>query len=133
MEIFEKASVVRLCRHHDKFLVANDDQETIGQDRDGSSRNARWAREFPESSSFHIRLKSCHGKYLTASNMLFLIGLRGKRVLQTLPRRLTSSVEWEPLSEGVQVRFKTRYGQYLRANGRFPPWMGHITHDNIPH
>ncbi|KAE8701038.1 putative Tetratricopeptide repeat (TPR)-like superfamily protein [Hibiscus syriacus] len=49
-----------------------------------------------------------------------------------LPRRLTSAVEWEALSEGVQVRFKTRYGQYLRANGRFPPWMGHITHD-IPH
>ncbi|KAE8706734.1 putative Tetratricopeptide repeat (TPR)-like superfamily protein [Hibiscus syriacus] len=64
--------------------------------------------------------------------MPFLIGLRAKRVFQTLPRRLTPSVEWEPLREGVQVRFKTRYGQYLRANGWFPPWRGHITHD-IPY
>ncbi|XP_039016788.1 uncharacterized protein LOC120147488 [Hibiscus syriacus] len=132
MEIFQTASVVRLCSHHDKFLVANDDQETVGQDRDGSSTKARWIVEFPESSSMHIRLKSCHGKYLTASNMPFLIGMKGKRVLQTLPRRLTSSVEWEPVREGVQVRFRTRYGQYLRANGKFPPWRGHITHD-VPH
>ncbi|KAK8607192.1 hypothetical protein V6N13_052936 [Hibiscus sabdariffa] len=129
MEIFQKASVVRLCSHHDKFLVANEDQETVGQDRDGTSMNARWTVEFPESSSIHIRLKSCHGKYLTASNMPFLIGLRGKKVLQTLPRRLTSSVEWEPVMEGVQIRLRTRYGQYLRANGKFPPWRGHITHD----
>ncbi|KAK8616466.1 hypothetical protein V6N13_018015 [Hibiscus sabdariffa] len=129
MEIFQNASLVRLRSHHERFLVANDDQQTVGQDRDGSSVNARWTVEFPESSSIHIRLKSCHGKYLTASNMPFLIGMRGKRVLQTLPRRLTSSVEWEPVMEGVHVRFKTRYFQFLRANGKFPPWRGHITHD----
>ncbi|XP_039014375.1 uncharacterized protein LOC120144369 [Hibiscus syriacus] len=132
MEIFQTASVVRLCSHHDKFLVANDDQETVGQDRDRSSTKARWTVELPESSLIHIRLKSCHGKYLSASNMPFLIGMKGKRVLQTLPRRLTSSVEWEPVREGVQFRFRTRYGQYLRANGKFPPWRGHITHD-VPH
>lgn len=132
MEIFQKASVVRLCSHHDKYLIAENDQETVGQDRDGSSRNARWAVEFVDSSPVHIRLKSCFGKYLTASNMPFLIGMRGKMVLQTLPRRLDSSVEWEPIREGVQVRFMTRYGRYLRANAKLPPWRGHITHD-IPH
>ncbi|TYI75105.1 hypothetical protein E1A91_D07G251800v1 [Gossypium mustelinum] len=132
MEIFQKASVVRLCSHHDKYLIAENDQETVGQDRDGSSRNSRWAVEFVDSSPIHIRLKSCFGKYLTASNMPLLIGMRGKKVLQTLPRRLDSSVEWEPIREGVQVRFMTRYGRYLRANAKLPPWRGHITHD-IPH
>lgn len=32
----------------------------------------------------------------------------------------------------VQVRLKTRYGQYLRANKGLPPWRNSITHD-IPH
>ncbi|GMI68454.1 CROLIN 1 [Hibiscus trionum] len=102
MEIFQKSRVVRLCSHHERLLVANDDQETVSQERDWSSMKAQWTVEFPESSSIHIRLESCYGKYVTASNMPFLIGLRGKMVLQTLPRRLTSSVEWEPIGEGVQ-------------------------------
>lgn len=79
-----------------------------------------------------IRLKSCFGRYLTASNLPFFLGMTGKKVLQTSPERLDSSVEWEPVREGVQVRLRTRYGQYLRANGGVPPWRNHITHD-IPH
>ncbi|MBA0856711.1 hypothetical protein Goshw_001935 [Gossypium schwendimanii] len=61
--------------------------------------------------------------------MPFLFGMTGKKVLQTLPKRLDSSVEWEPIQEGSRVRLKTRYGQYLRANGGIPPWRNHITHD----
>ncbi|KAE8667572.1 hypothetical protein F3Y22_tig00112399pilonHSYRG00040 [Hibiscus syriacus] len=42
-------------------------------------------------------------------------------------------VEFDPSSsqklEGVQFRFRTRYGQYLRANGKFPPWRDHIKHE----
>ncbi|XVF58227.1 hypothetical protein PTKIN_Ptkin07bG0047500 [Pterospermum kingtungense] len=132
MDIFQKASVVRLCSHHDKYLLADDDQETVSQDRNGSGRNAKWRVELVDSSTTHIRLKSCYGKYLTASNMPFLLGMTGKKVLQTLPRRLDSSVEWEPVRDGVQVRLRTRYGQYLRANGGLPPWRNHITHD-VPH
>ncbi|XVE83822.1 hypothetical protein DITRI_Ditri16bG0118300 [Diplodiscus trichospermus] len=132
MEIFQKASVVRLRSHHDKYLLAEDDQETVSQDRDGSVWNARWTVELVDSSKIHIRLKSCYGEYLTASNMPFLLGMTGKKVLQTLPRRLDSSVEWEPIREGVQVKLRTHYGQYLRANGGLPPWRNHITHD-VPH
>ena len=79
-----------------------------------------------------FRLKSCYGKYLTASNMPFLLKSTAKKVLQTLPRRLDSSVEWEPIREGVQVRLKTRYGHYLRGNGGLPPWRNTVTHD-VPH
>ncbi|KEH19871.1 LRR amino-terminal domain protein [Medicago truncatula] len=60
-----------------------------------------------------IRLKSCYNKYLTASNQPLLLGVMGQKVIQTLPRRLDSSVEWE----GAQVKLKTRYGNFLRGNG----------------
>ncbi|KAK6256060.1 hypothetical protein SCA6_017365, partial [Theobroma cacao] len=132
MEIFQKATSVRLRSHHDKYLLAEDDQETVCQERDGTVRNAKWTVEILESNASCIRLKSCYGKYLTASNMPFLLGMTGKKVLQTLPRRLDSSLEWEPIRDGVQVRLRTRYGQYLRANGGLPPWRNHITHD-VPH
>lgn len=129
MEIFEEASIVRLRSIHDKYLLAEDDKETVSQERGGSVRNARWTVEFLGFNSTHIRLKSCYGKYLTASNMPFLLGMTGKKVLQTLPKRLDSSVEWEPILVGSRIRLKTRYGQYLRANGGLPPWRNHITHD----
>ena len=131
MELFKKAKVVRLRSYHDKYLLADCDQETVCQDRNGSDMDARWTVEIVENSNV-IRLKSIYGKYLTASNMPFLFGGTGKKVLQTLPRRLDSSVEWEPIQEGIQFRLKTRYGQFLRANGGLPPWRNSITHD-IPH
>lgn len=123
--------MVRLRSHHDKYMLADDDRETVYQDRNGCYGNAKWTVEIVENSNW-IRLKSCYGKYLTASNMPFLLRGTGKKVLQSLPKRLDSSVEWEPLREGVQVRLRTRYGQYLRGNGGLPPWRNTITHD-VPH
>ncbi|KAL1200922.1 hypothetical protein V5N11_031621 [Cardamine amara subsp. amara] len=131
MEIFKKAEAVRLRSYHDKYLLAEDDEESVNQDRDGRSMNARWTVEVVEEASV-IRLKSCFGKYLTASNIPMFLAMSGKKVTQTLPRRLDSSTEWEPIREGVQVKLKTRYGQYLRANGGLPPWRNSITHD-VPH
>ncbi|KAJ1386900.1 hypothetical protein SESBI_40447 [Sesbania bispinosa] len=131
MEFFQKAKVVRLRSHHDKYMLADNDKENVYQDRNGCYNNAKWTVEILESGNV-IRLRSCYGKYLTASNMPFLLRGTGKKVLQTLPRRLDSSVEWEPLREGVQVRLRTRYGQYLRGNGGLPPWRNTITHD-VPH
>ncbi|KAF9663632.1 hypothetical protein SADUNF_Sadunf17G0071600 [Salix dunnii] len=128
MDIFEKAKSVRLRSHHDKYLTADNDEESVSQERNGTINNAKWTVEIVGHSNV-IRLKSCFGKYLTASNLPFFLGMTGKKVLQTLPERLDSSVEWEPIREGVQVRLRTRYGQYLRANGGVPPWRNHITHD----
>lgn len=130
MELFHNAKAVRLKGHHDKYLYAEEDEESVSQSRSGSSKNARWTLEFVDSQ--YIRLKSCYGKYLTASNQPFLLGMTGRKVFQTLPPRLDSSVEWEPVRDGSQVRLKTRYGHFLRANGGLPPWRNSVTHD-IPH
>ncbi|RHN41144.1 hypothetical protein MtrunA17_Chr8g0363101 [Medicago truncatula] len=35
-----------------------------------------------------IRLKSCYNKYLTASNQPLLLGVTGRKLIQTLPRTL---------------------------------------------
>ncbi|RDY06671.1 hypothetical protein CR513_09306, partial [Mucuna pruriens] len=131
MEFFQKAKVVRLRSHHDKYMLADDDQENVYQDRNGCYNNAKWTVEIMENCNV-IRLKSCYGKYLTASNMPFILRGTGKKVIQTMPSRLNSSLEWEPIREGVQVRLRTRYGQYLRGNGGLPPWRNTITHD-VPH
>ncbi|KAF5726793.1 putative Actin cross-linking protein [Tripterygium wilfordii] len=132
MEFFRKAKAVRLRGHHDKYLYADEDEESVTQDRNGSSKNARWAVEFAPGSESILRLKSCYGKYLTASNQPFLLGMTGRKVIQSLPRRLDSSLEWEPIREGSQIKLKTRYGNFLRANGGLPPWRNSVTHD-IPH
>ncbi|KAF6172703.1 hypothetical protein GIB67_004715, partial [Kingdonia uniflora] len=135
MELFGNAKVVRLRSHHEKYLLAEEDQDMVSQDRNGSSKRAKWTVEFiPSSSSSptQIRFKSCYNSYLTASSIPFLLGMTGKKVLQTRPRNLDSSVEWEPIREGFQVKLKTRYGNFLRANGGVPPWRNSVTHD-VPH
>lgn len=131
MEFFQRAKAVRLKGHHNKYLVAEEDEESVTQDRNGSSKAARWTVDFIQDGSF-IRLMSCYGKYLTASNSPFLLGMTGNKVTQSLPRRLDSSVEWEPIKDGQHVKLKTRYGNFLRANGGLPPWRNSVTHD-IPH
>ncbi|KAF3623722.1 putative pentatricopeptide repeat-containing protein, mitochondrial-like [Capsicum annuum] len=129
MELFHKAKAVRLQSHHDKYLTAEEDEESVTQDRNGASKNAKWTVEFVPKTDNVIRLKSCYGKYLTASNQPFLLGMTGRKVLQTIPARLDSSIEWEPIREGQQVKLRTRYGQFLRGNGGLPPWRNSVTHD----
>ncbi|WOL04996.1 hypothetical protein Cni_G13719 [Canna indica] len=129
MEFFAQAKTVRLKSHHDKYLVA-EDAEHVTQDRDGTGRDARWSVERVEDAPNIIRLRSWQGRYLTATDEPCLV--TGKKVRLTLPLRLDSSVEWEPLREGALVKFKTRYGNYLRANGGLPPLRNSVTH-NIPH
>ncbi|XP_019183331.1 PREDICTED: uncharacterized protein LOC109178199 [Ipomoea nil] len=133
MEVFEKAKTVRLKSHHDKYLVADRNEESVIQDRrHRDSKAAKWTVEFVEGAHFVIRLKSCFGRYLTAADEQHLLGVTGRRVLQTMPKKLDSKIEWEPVREGNLVKLKTRYGNFLRANAGIPPWRNSITHD-IPH
>ncbi|KAM7481825.1 hypothetical protein LguiB_006408 [Lonicera macranthoides] len=132
MDIFKKAKTVRLKSIRDKYLVALDDEESVCQERDGSTKNAIWTVEIVKDGKNFIRLISCYHKYLTATNVPFLPGVTGKQVLQTQPEELDSSVEWEPLRDGFQARLRTCSGTYLRPNGGIPPWRNSVTHDT-PH
>ncbi|KAH6774489.1 hypothetical protein C2S52_002546 [Perilla frutescens var. hirtella] len=132
MDFFTKAKSVKLKSRHNKYLAADADEESVFQDRSESSGGAKWTVEFVYEAENVVRLKSCYGKYLTALDEEFLLGVTGRKVVQTLPAKLDSSVEWEPIRDGMQIKLKTRYGNYLRANGGPPPWRNSITHD-IPH
>lgn len=137
MEFFNKAKAVRLRSHLGKYLVANDDEETVRQSHNGSSSEARWTVEFVQDNCHLIRLKSCYNKYLTASEEPFLFGLTGKKVVQTSTSASSSEnsdrcIVWEPVTSGFEVKFRTRDGKFLRANGGTPPWRNSITHD-VPH
>lgn len=126
--------MVRLQSHHSKYLVADDDEETVRQSRNGSSSKARWTVEFIEKNPNVFRLKSCHGLYLSATNEAFLLGMTGKKVQQySAQMKPDHTTEWEPIKEGAfHVKLRTCDGKFLRANGGTPPWKNSITHD-IPH
>ncbi|KAG6534162.1 hypothetical protein ZIOFF_008047 [Zingiber officinale] len=133
MDWFAQAKTVRLRSHQEKYLVAEDDGEHVTQERDGSGPSALWAVERVDDAPHAIRLRSyLYGRYLTSTDESFLLGVTGKKVRLTLPPRLDSSLEWEPLHEGAHVKLKSRYGNYLRGNGGPPPWRNSITHD-VPH
>lgn len=131
MELFHNAKTVKLRSRHKKYLLADDNQVTVVQERHGGSVRARWTVECVQSAEGVglVRLKSCYGKYLTATDEPFFMGVTGKKVHQTTPKKLDSSVEWEPIGDEMQVKLKTRYGNFLRANGGVPPWRNSVTHD----
>ncbi|XP_056852498.1 uncharacterized protein LOC130504872 [Raphanus sativus] len=132
MEFFQKAKTIRIRNsHNNKYLSADDNEETVTQNRNGSTKNSSWTVEPVRDSYNVIRLKSCYGKYLTASNERFLLGATGKKVSQLNPSPLDSSVEWEPVREGSKIKLRTSYGNYLRAHGGLPPWRNSVTHDHL--
>ncbi|XP_059294982.1 uncharacterized protein LOC132048053 [Lycium ferocissimum] len=134
MEHLEKAKIIRLKTHNGKYLTASKDEKSVRQSRDGSTVNALWSVEFLDGQHY-LRLKSCYGKYLTASNVPLIPKISGSRkIMQTLPKKLSSAIEWEAEQDGslYQIRLKTRYGHFLRPFGGIPPWRNIVTHD-VPH
>ncbi|CAN7053776.1 unnamed protein product [Brassica rapa subsp. trilocularis] len=128
MEFFHNAKAVRMRNVHEKYLMADEDEETVAQERNGSDKRARWIVEPVRGSFAVIRLRSCYGSYLTASKERFLLGATGRKVVLSKPSGLDSSVEWEPVKEGSKVKLKTRHGRFLRGNGGLPPWRNSVTH-----
>lgn len=100
-----------LRSHHDKYLLADRDKNPVSQDRKGSGDNAEWTVEIVQNANA-VGVKSLFGKYLTASNVPFLPGGAGKKLLQTVPKTLDSSGVWEPIREGVQVKLMNRACQW---------------------
>ncbi|KAL6551904.1 hypothetical protein OROGR_008058 [Orobanche gracilis] len=131
MDLFMRAKTIRLTSHKDKYLVAEEDRFTITLGRDRSAKNAIWTIEIIEGKDC-IRFKSCFGTYLTASSIPFIPGVTAKKVIQTRPCQCDSATEWEPIRDGMQVRLRSLWGNFLRPNGGLPPWRNSITHD-IPH
>ncbi|KAI8527256.1 hypothetical protein RHMOL_Rhmol12G0061700 [Rhododendron molle] len=130
MNLFPHTKAVRLRGNHNKYLCAGEDEISVTQNESGSSENVYWTVQFCPESEDKIRLKSCYGKYLSASNKRFLLGLTGRKVLQ-MASCLDSSVEWQPIQEGNRVKLMTLDGNFLRANGGVPPWLDSVTH-NVP-
>ncbi|XP_061365226.1 uncharacterized protein LOC133308601 [Gastrolobium bilobum] len=131
MEYFNKAKAVKLRSHLGKYLVGDEDQDKIHQSRKGSTKKAIWVVELVEGKSHRVRLRSCHGRYLTATDMPFLLGMTGDKVVQAeLDAGLDWKYEWEPIREGLQVKLRSWCGKYLRGNGGTPPWRNSITHDD---
>ncbi|CAD6341546.1 unnamed protein product [Miscanthus lutarioriparius] len=139
MELFERARTVRLRSHHDKYLYADEDEAHVIQDRNAASPNARWVVEPVPHAPGVLRLRGRYGRYLSASNEPFLLGFTGRKVLQTLPHRLDSSVEWVPVRDDAganaharAARLRTRYGNFLRANAGLPA-VAELRHHDAPH
>lgn len=129
MEFFKRAKVFRLkCSHHSKYLTADEDDERIKQSRENSSKKARWVYEAVEGKDNVLRLRnSWSHRYLTATDDPFLLGMTGKKVIQTISQGPIS--EWEPIKDGSYIKLKSHTGSFLRANPRVPPWRNSVTHD----
>ena len=135
MELFTNGNTVKLRSHLDKFLVAESDQKHIRQSRKGGyTRLSVWTVETVVGKPNLIRLKSCHGTYLTASSKPLLLGMAGEKVTQTQSSNnpMDMQTHWEPEGNGVSVKLKSWCGKWMRANGGSPPWRNSVTHDE-PH
>ncbi|CAN1321228.1 hypothetical protein LINPERPRIM_LOCUS31960 [Linum perenne] len=138
MEFFTKTKAIKLRSHLDKYLLADDDGYTVRQTRtSASSPPATWFVELIDGRNDVVRLRSSFGTYLTASDAPFLLGAAGYKAVQTSttggsPAASDRRQEWRPMRDGFQIKLRTKYGNFLRANGRLPPWRNSITHD-IPH
>lgn len=134
MELFTKGTAVRLRSCHEKYIYAVDDEKTVRQSSDGTSRQSLWTVEMVPRKPKFIRLKSCYGKYLTASESSFLLGMTGAKVIQTPPfRQAEHESDWEPIREESTVKLMSWNEKYLRGNGGAPPWKNSVTCDREPH
>ncbi|KAK3429793.1 hypothetical protein EUGRSUZ_E01287 [Eucalyptus grandis] len=120
----------------DEVVILHDGETRLGestwQEETGRQDSTRWSVEFIDNTNSFLRLKSCYGKYLTASDQPSLFGMTGCKVLLSLPSLLDSSLELEPVMEGTHVKLRTHYDTFLRANRDHPMYPNSITH-NLPH
>ncbi|KAF3456120.1 hypothetical protein FNV43_RR00768 [Rhamnella rubrinervis] len=74
--MFHNGMVVKLQSYHEKYLHAVDDQTSVIQGDNVATNNVKWRVESVPGSDTLIRLKSCYGKYLAASDEPFLLVLQ---------------------------------------------------------
>ncbi|KAL1541836.1 hypothetical protein AAHA92_26008 [Salvia divinorum] len=132
MDIFRKAKSIRMVSYRDKYLTAEEDEESVIQDEQQRQQSV-WTVELVADRDA-IRLRSCLGTYLTASSIPLLpAGVTAKKAVQTSRESPSDpAIEWEPLRDGMQVKLRSCCGNFLRPNGGLPPWRNIVTHD-VPH
>lgn len=134
MEYFNKSKAVKLRSHLGKYLVTDEGNDKLRQSKRGTTKNAIWLVELVEGKSHRVRLRSLHrnGRYLTATDAPFLLGVTGNKLVHSeLDLGLDWKYEWEPIREGlIHVKLRSWCGKYLRGNGGTPPWRNSVTHDD---
>jgi hypothetical protein len=129
MEVFEGAAAVRLKSIHGRFLWADGNRKSVSQTRDSREVATVWKVQ-QVTGGAAVRLKSVHDLYLAETDSAYILGLIGKKVIQSHSSKADSAVEWQPISQGKYVKLKTRRGTFLRANGvMLPGCRNSVTHD----
>nr|KYP42999.1 hypothetical protein KK1_035572 [Cajanus cajan] len=128
MEYFNKTKGVKLRSHLGKYLVSDEEHHKLRQSRKASTI---WEVQLPTGKNHRVRLRSSNGRYLTATDAPFLLGVTGNKVLlANFDAGLDWKFEWEPIREGFHVKLRSWCGKYLRANGGTLPWRNSVTHDD---
>jgi hypothetical protein len=129
MEVFERAATVRLKSIHGRFLWADGNRKSVSQTGDSRDVATVWKVE-QVTVGAAVRFKSVHDLYLAETDFAYILGLTGKKVIQSYSSKADSAVEWQPISQGKYVKLKTRRGTFLRANGvMLPGYRNSVTHD----
>ncbi|CAK9269354.1 unnamed protein product [Sphagnum jensenii] len=129
MEVFERAATVRLKSIHGRSLRADGNRKSVSQTGDGRDVATVWNVE-QVTGGDAVRFKSMHDLYLAETDFAYILGLTGKKVIQSYSSKADSAVEWQPISQGKYVKLKTRKGTFLRANGvMIPGYRNSVTHD----
>lgn len=136
MEVFKNDMIIRLKNGQEKYLIAQQDKDSVSKSKDGFTKNAQWTIEVNDEESVYF--KSCYGKYLTASNQPSIPGMvaRNLRVTQTLPEKKNTSHLWIPVGpsdprEPNLIWLRTLHGSYLKAHSGPSSLKTLITHDLI--
>ncbi|KAG6405563.1 hypothetical protein SASPL_133154 [Salvia splendens] len=99
-----------MVSYHDKYLTADEDMESVIQGEYQRPQSV-WTVELVEYRDA-IRLRSCFGMYLIASNIPLLPGVTARKAVQTVSPPSDPAIEWEPLRDGMQG---WKWGQGVQA------------------
>ncbi|PWA71098.1 actin cross-linking [Artemisia annua] len=121
MDIFRNDMIIHLKNVQDKYLIAQQDEQSVSKSRNGFTKNAQWKVEVNDEDSLY--LKSCYGKYLTASNQPLIPGMtaRNLRVTQTQPEKKNTSHLWLPVGQPEQREPHTMWLRTLHGMKSFVP------------
>ncbi|CAL9093412.1 unnamed protein product [Musa textilis] len=119
MEFLEGVATVQLQSCHETYLVVDEDSHRVTLRSDRFSDGAWWTVVITNvDGQQRLRLKSFYGRYLaphpTDASVIY-----GRKVFLD---NLGLDVNWEPVREGIDVRLKCHFDQFLRADSDSLRW-----------